>query len=101
MTTIPICTHIKANGMRCGSPALRNHSRCYFHLKQHYRDKPRRLPKLPPRTSSGVLYTFKRLEIETTDEVLTREQLRQVYQQAARAIRRHLENMKRDKLRRT
>jgi hypothetical protein len=48
-----------------------------------------------------VLYTFKRLEIETTDEVLTREQLRQVYQQAARAIRRHLEKIKRDKLRRT
>jgi predicted RNA-binding protein associated with RNAse of E/G family len=42
-----------------------------------------------------VLYTFKRLEIETTDEVLTREQFRQVYQQAANAIRRHLENMKR------
>lgn len=25
------CTHIKADGIRCGSPALRGRSLCYFH----------------------------------------------------------------------
>jgi len=25
------CTHVKANGLRCGSPALRGQSFCYFH----------------------------------------------------------------------
>jgi hypothetical protein len=29
MTTI--CRHIKTNGARCGSPALRHHAFCYFH----------------------------------------------------------------------
>ena len=29
MTTI--CRHIKTNGERCGSPALRDQTHCYFH----------------------------------------------------------------------
>jgi hypothetical protein len=29
--TIALCQHIKTNGVRCGSPALRNHKLCYFH----------------------------------------------------------------------
>lgn len=41
------CRHIKANGVRCGSPALRGKPRCYFHdrtttqrrlAEQHRRD---------------------------------------------------------------
>ncbi len=28
---IPRCQHIKVNGLRCGSPALRGHDLCYFH----------------------------------------------------------------------
>jgi hypothetical protein len=27
------CTHIKVNGVRCGSPALRNEDFCYFHYR--------------------------------------------------------------------
>jgi hypothetical protein len=27
------CTHIKVNGVRCGSPALRNEDYCYFHYR--------------------------------------------------------------------
>src|SRR5580658_7738606 len=27
---IPTCTHVKVNGTRCGSPALRNEVFCYF-----------------------------------------------------------------------
>src|SRR5208283_4342760 len=29
------CRHIKPNGLRCESPALRGHSFCYFHSKLH------------------------------------------------------------------
>ena len=29
------CRHIKPNGVRCESPALRGHSFCYFHAKLH------------------------------------------------------------------
>jgi hypothetical protein len=28
---IPICTHIKDDGVRCGSPALRGRALCYHH----------------------------------------------------------------------
>lgn len=92
---IKICTHIKFDGVRCGSPAMRGNSRCYFHLKQHYREKPRRQSKRPPRMASGVVYVFQALERHTTDEVLSTEQLAQVYKQAQRAMRRHLERLKR------
>jgi hypothetical protein len=30
---IPICTHIKVNGVPCGSPALRGEVFCYFHQR--------------------------------------------------------------------
>ncbi len=92
---ISICTHIKSDGIRCGSPAMRGHSRCYFHLKQHYRDKPRRQPTRTPRMSSGVLYTFQMLERHSTDEILSTQQLIQLYKQAQKAMRRHLERMRR------
>jgi len=29
------CRHIKTNGIRCQSPALRGHAFCYFHAKLH------------------------------------------------------------------
>ena len=29
----PRCCHVKANGLRCGSPALRGNVLCYFHDK--------------------------------------------------------------------
>ena len=31
------CRHIKPNGLRCKSPAMRGHSFCYFHAKLHTR----------------------------------------------------------------
>jgi hypothetical protein len=44
--------------------------------------------------SSGVLYTFKTLDRHTTDELLSTQQLVQVYKQAAKAMRRHLERVR-------
>ncbi len=35
------CTHIKTNGIQCGSPALRGYDVCHFH-RQAKRDFPRR-----------------------------------------------------------
>ncbi len=31
----PICRHIRINGDRCGSPALRNQPLCYYHDRAH------------------------------------------------------------------
>lgn len=41
----PQCEHFKTNGVRCGSPALRNRSLCFFHqrsfdLRQLRRERP-------------------------------------------------------------
>jgi hypothetical protein len=32
---IPICRHLKTNGLRCQSPALNGETFCYFHLRLH------------------------------------------------------------------
>ena len=34
---IPQCEHVKLNGIRCGSPALKNKTLCYFHFRAHDR----------------------------------------------------------------
>jgi hypothetical protein len=33
MPNVKVCTHIKVNGVRCGSPALRGEQFCYFHQR--------------------------------------------------------------------
>ena len=37
---VPSCQHVKANGSRCQSPALRNENFCFFH--RHTRERARR-----------------------------------------------------------
>lgn len=47
MTTI--CRHIRTNGERCGSPALRDHVFCYFHrtlAQRHTEPAPDRTPSI-------------------------------------------------------
>ena len=42
------CEHIKANGLRCGSPALRQRRYCYFHFCSHdLRRRRRQHPNAP------------------------------------------------------
>ena len=31
------CQHIKINGTQCGSPAMREHKYCYFHVRWHHK----------------------------------------------------------------
>ena len=31
----PICSYLKPNGVRCGSPAQHGHNYCYFHTREH------------------------------------------------------------------
>jgi len=38
------CQHIKANGLRCGSPAMQHGAFCYFHTDARLRRKHRRMP---------------------------------------------------------
>ncbi len=41
MPSLRLCTHIKTNGEKCGSPALRHHTLCYFHYQWQRRDQRR------------------------------------------------------------
>ncbi|MDT8067570.1 MAG: hypothetical protein ROO76_05320 [Terriglobia bacterium] len=41
MSTLRLCSHIKTNGIKCGSPALRHHTLCYFHYQWQRRDQRR------------------------------------------------------------
>ena len=34
-TTVAICEHIKDNGRRCGTPAIRGRHFCYYHSRAH------------------------------------------------------------------
>ena len=50
--TVPQCQHIKTNGIRCGSPALRDHRYCFFHQRAHdlrrmRREKPHNRIHIP------------------------------------------------------
>ena len=42
----PRCAHLKANGDRCGSPAVSGKDLCYFHEKALADERPVRLPVL-------------------------------------------------------
>jgi hypothetical protein len=35
----PTCSHRKADGILCGSPALRGQKLCYFHQRDHQRQQ--------------------------------------------------------------
>jgi hypothetical protein len=35
-TNILRCQHIKVNGTQCGSPALRDATHCYYHIRYHW-----------------------------------------------------------------
>ncbi|MDT8070340.1 MAG: hypothetical protein ROO76_19400 [Terriglobia bacterium] len=39
--SLRLCSHIKTNGIKCGSPALRHHTMCYFHYQWQKRDQRR------------------------------------------------------------
>ena len=47
----PLCHHIKDDGVRCGSPALRGKDLCYFHHRQARRPLPAYIPPLNNRAS--------------------------------------------------
>ncbi|HYL13004.1 MAG TPA: hypothetical protein VEV41_08205 [Terriglobales bacterium] len=50
MVSFPICEHIKNDGIRCGSPALRGRSFCYFHKRWRETHSRRFLAAPPGRT---------------------------------------------------
>ncbi len=39
--SVPQCRHTKIDGIRCGSPAMRSHSFCYYHTRLRANMKPR------------------------------------------------------------
>ena len=37
--SVPTCSHLKPDGIPCGSPALRGKKLCYFHQRDHKRQQ--------------------------------------------------------------
>ena len=64
----PRCQHIKADGLRCHSPALRGKRLCYFHGRIHYpRSRRTLLPPLEDANSvQAVLLSVQRALLEGT-----------------------------------
>ena len=54
----PRCEHVKTNGIRCGSPALRTEPYCYFH--RIWRSQPDLKPYLPD--PNGIVWNLPILE---------------------------------------
>ena len=52
------CQHVKSNGVRCGSPALRDEIYCYFH--SNWRTQPDRHPFRPD--PNAIVWEFPVLE---------------------------------------
>jgi hypothetical protein len=50
----PRCMHVRVNGVRCGSPALRNDPFCYFHDRMNERMPAPALPALEDAESVQV-----------------------------------------------
>ncbi len=61
---IPTCQHIKSDGIRCGSPALRGQPYCYFHSEWRTRaprnpqPRPKHPPKLSVSTRAGIQHAL-------------------------------------------
>jgi len=41
---VPLCRHIKTNGIRCKSPAINRLPYCYYHFRSLQRHRPYRYP---------------------------------------------------------
>jgi hypothetical protein len=67
----PRCHHVKANGARCGSPALTGKSYCFFHHRLRRPRRPLGEPVvLPPlEDASGVQCAL----MEVTEAILRKE----------------------------
>jgi len=54
MSRTPQCAHIKVNGIRCGSPALRGRELCFFHYR--FLERQRQLDEhLPPLEDANAI----------------------------------------------
>ncbi len=54
MSKVPLCTHIKTNGLRCKSPALRGRELCFFHYR--FRERQRQLEEhMPPLEDANAI----------------------------------------------
>ena len=54
------CRHIKSDGRKCGSPALRDKAYCYFHMQMHraihgQKDDSDAIVNLPPMDDRGAI----------------------------------------------
>jgi hypothetical protein len=65
---VPRCHHIKVNGTRCGSPALRDHKLCFFHQRWHQQRiiLPRNYPNLETSVELPVLEDANSIQMAIT-----------------------------------
>lgn len=70
--TVRTCIHIKVNGIRCGSPALRDSVKCHFH-HQHRRQLRRRAIRQTLKTRGGRLAALQQIHDALTTNRLDPE----------------------------
>jgi len=66
------CTHIKANGIRCGCPALKNEYFCYFHTDV-VKEVPRPAQRLTPMSVLEDRYAVQRSIMESLYMISTEQ----------------------------
>src|SRR5258705_2429273 len=62
------CQHIKANGLRCGSPAMRNAAFCFFHTDVRLRRRHKRIPLPIMEDNNSIQLALNQLAARITDE---------------------------------
>jgi hypothetical protein len=78
---VQVCRHIKPSGQRCKSPAMRDHSFCYFHARVHTRSKlidPRDLRFPVPEDFAAIQESIAKVLDAIVDESIGPKQSSQI-----------------------
>jgi len=78
---VQVCRHIKPSGQRCKSPAMRDHSFCYFHARVHTRTQdfnPRKLTFPVPEDFASIQQSIAKVFDCIVDECLNLKQSAQI-----------------------
>jgi hypothetical protein len=65
---VSICQHIKANGLRCGSPAMNHSAFCFFHTDSRLRRRHKRIPLPIVEDANSVQLALNQVAARIMDE---------------------------------
>ncbi len=84
----PRCRHVRVNGIRCGSPALRHQNFCYYHTQTYHSNPLRQIPPLEDANSIQFALTdLARRLLNGTIDLKLGKQLAYVYSLAIQNLR--------------